>query len=258
VRAHFAGWDARTLALALDEVTLGLAPAERAELLARTAPRDLEALELAVAELNVAALVELEAPPAALLGRLAADARACAPAAGPGTVAPPRVAPPRARLAPWAMAGWLAAAVLLAVLAIQRLAARPADPSTRRERLLASASDVVRAAWQATTDPLAGGVSGEVVWSSARQEGYMSFRSLPPNDPARQQYQLWIFDPTRADWEAKPVDGGVFDVGPDPEVVVPIDAKLDVRQAALFALTLEAPGGVVVSAREHLLATAKP
>ncbi len=84
----------------------------------------------------------------------------------------------------------------------------------------------------------------------------MVFTGLKPNDPKRQQFQLWIFDPTRADWEAKPVDGGVFDVSSDGEVVVPIDAKLNVRETALFAVTLEVPGGVVVSERERLVLTA--
>ncbi len=36
------------------------------------------------------------------------------------------------------------------------------------------------------------------------------------------------------------------------EVVVEIDAKLPVAEAALFAITVEAPGGVVVSSRERI------
>ena len=121
---------------------------------------------------------------------------------------------------------------------------------------MASASDLVRAPWKASADPLAGQLSGDVVWSSARQEGYLRLKALAPNDRKRAQYQLWIFDPTRDDWEAKPVDGGVFDVAAGGEVVITIEAKLAVRKAALFAVTLEVPGGVVVSKREHLLATA--
>jgi hypothetical protein len=259
VSAHFAGWDRRTLELALDEVTFGLAPGDRRELLTRADARSLEELELAVAELSVAALGELESPPAELTRRIAADARAWLAAPDPARPAPPPAVPVRtARVPRWAAAGWLAAALVLALFVLERVRARPLDPSQRRAELVAGATDLVRAQWKASDDPLAGGVSGEVVWSSARQEGYMSFRSLPSNDPARNQYQLWIFDPTRADWEARPVDGGVFDVGPGEEVVVPVEAKLEVRRAVLFALTLEAPGGVVVSAREHLLATATP
>lgn len=252
---RFASWDERTLALAVDEVTVGLAREECAELRARVRARDLEALELAVAELNVAALGELEAPPAELLHRIADDARAWldSPRSEP-SVAPLR----RARASLWAAAGWIAAALVLALFALERVRSRPLDPVDRRERLLAQASDLVRAEWKSSDDPLAGGVRGEVVWSRANQEGYMSFRALPRNDPAQSQYQLWIFDPTRPDWEAKPVDGGVFDVDANDEAIVPIDAKLEVRRAALFAVTLEPPGGVVVSAREHLLATATP
>ena len=37
---------------------------------------------------------------------------------------------------------------------------------------------------------------------------------------------------------------------------VPIDAKIVVDEAKLFAITLERPGGVVVSSRERLLLTA--
>ena len=86
----------------------------------------------------------------------------------------------------------------------------------------------------------------------------MRFRGLAPNDSSESQYQLWIFDPTRADWEAKPVDGGVFDVPDTGEVVVPIDAKLAVAETALFAITIEVPGGVVVSERECPVLTASP
>jgi hypothetical protein len=255
VSARFAGWEERTFALALDEVTVGLEREERVELHSRVRTRDLEELELAIAELHVAALGELESPPAELMRRISDDAHAWLDAS---KSQPPAVPLRRARAPFWAAAGWLAAALVLAMLVLERVRSRPLDPAERREQLLAHASDLVRAPWKPSGDPLAGGVTGEVVWSRSRQEGYMTLRSLPPNDPARNQYQLWIFDRTRPDWEAKPIDGGVFDVGASDEVIVPIDAKLEVRQAALFAVTLEPPGGVVVSAREHLLATATP
>lgn len=257
--AHFSGWDQRTLELALDEVTFGLDPLDREELLARVDPRALEELEFAVASLNVAALGKLESPPAELTRRIAAAGRARLATTASTPPASQRPAPiPSARPRGWVAAALLAAALVLAVFVLDRVRERRLAPFERREQLLASASDLVRAAWKASDDPFAGGVSGDVVWSSARQEGYMTLRSLPANDPARNQYQLWIFDSTRAEWEAKPVDGGVFDVAPGAEVIVPIDAKLEVRRAAMFALTLEAPGGVVVSAREHLLAIATP
>jgi hypothetical protein len=66
------------------------------------------------------------------------------------------------------------------------------------------------------------------------------------------QYQLWIFDAARD--QRYPVDGGVFDVPANAgEVVIPIRASLMVRKPAAFAVTLEKPGGVVVSGREHVI-----
>jgi anti-sigma-K factor RskA len=66
------------------------------------------------------------------------------------------------------------------------------------------------------------------------------------------QYQLWIFDAERN--EAYPVDGGVFDVPAksDGDVVIKIDPRIPVSRATAFAITVERPGGVVVSSRERL------
>ena len=128
-----------------------------------------------------------------------------------------------------------------------------APEPTLRERVDGDA-DAMVIDWSATDDPAAQTVSGDVHWSSSLQAGYMRFRDLPANDPAREQYQLWIFDATRDD--AHPVDGGLFDVAGDGEVIVPIAARLLVRDATLFAVTVEAPGGVVVSDRERLILVA--
>ncbi len=50
----------------------------------------------------------------------------------------------------------------------------------------------------------------------------------------------------------------VFDVSSTGEVIVPIAAKLRVDDATLFSVTIERPGGVVVSKRERIVVTAKP
>jgi hypothetical protein len=56
-----------------------------------------------------------------------------------------------------------------------------------------------------------------------------------------------------------PVDGGVFEIPADGgEVVIPIEAKLPVGQPTLFAVTVEPPGGVVVSSRERIVLVAQP
>jgi hypothetical protein len=110
--------------------------------------------------------------------------------------------------------------------------------------------------WSATEDPAAAGAGGAVVWNGAAQAGVMRFNGLQPNDPAEWQYQLWIFDAARDD--RFPVDGGVFDVGPGGEALVPIRARLPVSDAVLFAITVERAGGVVVSSRERIALVAQP
>lgn len=126
----------------------------------------------------------------------------------------------------------------------------------QRAELLASAKDVTTLPWTATKDPNAAGASGDVVWSSAEQKGFMRFTGLAANDAKQIQYQLWIFDKNRP--QETPVDGGVFDVSATGEVIVPITAKLSVDDPVLFAVTIEKPGGVVVSKRERIVVTAAP
>lgn len=82
----------------------------------------------------------------------------------------------------------------------------------------------------------------------------MTFSGLPVNNPSEEQYQLWIFDAKQDD--RYPIDGGVFDVT-SPTVVVPIDAKIRVSDPSMFAITIEKPGGVVVSDRSRLPLLAK-
>lgn len=103
--------------------------------------------------------------------------------------------------------------------------------------------DAVKATWNGK-EPGYETVSGDVIWSDANQSGFMRLVGLPPNNPETAQYQLWIVDPNR---DSHPVDGGVFDVPVAGEVIIPIDAKLSVDQPKVFAITLEKPGGVVVS-----------
>ncbi|MDB5215000.1 MAG: hypothetical protein JWO86_2927, partial [Myxococcaceae bacterium] len=128
-------------------------------------------------------------------------------------------------------------------------------PSELRDKLLA-AEGTARAEWTPTKDPLGKAATGEVVWNNDQQKGTMRFRGLAKNDPSRAQYQLWIFDKTRD--EKYPVDGGVFDVDSETgDVIVPIRATLAVNAPLLFAVTLEKPGGVVVSKRDRIVVTAK-
>lgn len=149
---------------------------------------------------------------------------------------------------------WMVAAVCLAVTLLsliwRGLGTNVApDPAQLRRNLIASAEDLIELNWSAGPTPIAG-AEGDVVWSPRKQQGFLRFRGLPVNDPDQRQYQLWIFD--RNQDEKTPVDGGVFDINSDGEVIVPIRAKLRVAEAYLFAVTIEKPGGVVVSSRERL------
>lgn len=168
-------------------------------------------------------------------------------------------APARDRLRVLAWSGWIAAAAALVVaLAVWKSRDTvPATPSLadQRARFVAEATDALSVAWKPTDDPNGKNVSGDLVWSPSRQQGFMRFRGLPANVAERAQYQLWIFDKPRG--TDQPVDGGVFDVGSNTsEWIVPIHAKLKVFEPTLFAVTEELPGGVVVSKREHVVALA--
>jgi hypothetical protein len=125
------------------------------------------------------------------------------------------------------------------------------DLASERRAFLASHPRVIERAWRAGGDPTGERVTGDVVWDSASQTGYMRFVNLPRNEPNAEQYQLWIFDGERD--QRYPVDGGVFDVGKGRgEQIIRIHANLPVRLPLVFAVTVEHPGGVVVSDRSRL------
>lgn len=149
------------------------------------------------------------------------------------------------------LAWTLLAASLLLALGLWSPSENSRSPLTAfqvRENVLAS-SDAIQVAWSEGPTALPEDVSGDVVWSNSSQQGVMRFVGLPINDPMLSQYQLWIIDPNRDD---EPIDGGVFDVTSTGEILVPIDAKLRVVSPAAFAITIEKPGGVVVSTQEKL------
>jgi hypothetical protein len=164
-------------------------------------------------------------------------------------------------------AGWLAAAAAIAIAAIGWMRPAQTTPSqdpdsiaqlTAEERLVALDSDPRSVsdewfAWYGGTlapendpRPAAEQVTGRYVWNEAIQEGYMVFENMPINDPSVEQYQLWLVS---ADHE-HPIDGGVFDIATGGRVIVPIDPKISATNIAALGITVEKPGGVVVSSRE--------
>ncbi|MEO1511259.1 MAG: anti-sigma factor [Planctomycetota bacterium] len=177
------------------------------------------------------------------------------------------------RVPGWAWMGWAASAALLGLAFV--LGAPDRDPTVQElQAELRTVADFVSWAWDDPADGLPAetdGLGGEVEWSDSEDRGFMRFAGLDVNDPSETQYQLWIFDEQRPSGDLpefgdsflsqRPVDGGVFDLAdaevlPSGEVIVPIDAKLPVGKALAFAVTVEQPGGVVVSDRSLVVALA--
>ena len=146
---------------------------------------------------------------------------------------------------------WAIAAIFLILFVAQFMVSESVpSPETARQALVEEADDLIRTSFGGVGDYKE--MSGEVVWSDERQEGYMSLSNLPVNDPQKKQYQLWIVDPER---DEKPVDGGVFDISSeDGTTIIPIRNPLVVRDPKAFVITLEQPGGVVVSKQEVVVA----
>lgn len=169
---------------------------------------------------------------------------------------------PKRSLSQWL--GWAVAAAACLVLAVNLWMTRPAPVSAppapltmaqQREQLMRESADVVKAEWSEADPNKQQKITGDVVWSDGKQKGYMLLRGFPKNDASKETYQLWIFDANQDD--KTPIDGGVFDVNENGEVIVPIDAKIKVINPKMFAVTAEKPGGVVVSKREKMISIAK-
>lgn len=211
-------------------------------------------LEKVAATVSLAAIGQVEPMPENLrrvvssTGRAVVSEVATRRIADVVQVAQPQSGRIRERLA------WLAclAASVLAVFFWQRSQSdfeRAAPPLVTRDSLLASAADLIQTEWIEGTTPLINKVSGDIVWSDSEQSGYMRFVGMPANDPKVWQYQLWILDPSR---DSKPIDGGVFDITSGEEAVVAIQAKLPVNRPTGFVVTIEKPGGVVVSDQRRM------
>ncbi|MFK7736644.1 MAG: anti-sigma factor [Pirellulaceae bacterium] len=149
---------------------------------------------------------------------------------------------------------WLAcAAAIVVAVGLWKPESKPVELTLSQQReVLQRSAQTIQVPWAAATSPFETPVSGDVVWNTEQQQGVMRFVGLPKNDPTVEQYQLWIIDPGR---DEEPIDGGVFDAGDvdeNGEVFVEINAKLNVVSPGAFAITIEKPGGVVVSTQDRL------
>jgi anti-sigma-K factor RskA len=154
-----------------------------------------------------------------------------------------------------ALARW--ATYVSAIAALSMLAAAvwlhlhrddPPDPDAVLEQLEAD-EDTLEWTFRAEQDDAVGeGAGGRVLWSPERQQGELVVQGLVANDASESQYQLWIVDAQR---EGPPVPGPVFDVA-DDEVQVVFDVALVIAEPSAFLITVERPGGVVVSKQDRV------
>ena len=73
------------------------------------------------------------------------------------------------------------------------------------------------------------------------QKGFIDLSGLAVNDPKVEQYQLWILDKSKE----RP-NAGVFDITAGKNIFE-FRPGIDFTAADGFAVTIEKPGGVVVS-----------
>ena len=170
------------------------------------------------------------------------------------------------------VAGWLGWVAAAAAIAVAVMVANPTEPMRPQNRAQLVAwidqhPSAVQWDWAPGLVDPDEDATGLVTFDPETQEGYMLIKGLEPNDPKFQQYQLWIWDQEREPDPANPaplaenvhpVDGGVFDVNSEGEAVIPIEAKLIVGKPYLFAITVERPGGVAKSGKEHVPRIAAP
>jgi hypothetical protein len=258
--------DERLLDLLTLQATQGLSDAETTELQALLNEHPQLAddeLDASVAAILLASRTEHDAMPPQLAAKILASARVSAAVTTKVVPMSPRKPLWRSEAAGW----WSAAACLL--LAITgwwpRIAGERTAPSAvaqltaeqQREQLLSSGR-AIQATWSPGNDAADNTLVGDVVFDPVTQRGYLRFRGIPANDPRLEQYQLWIADSSRTPPE--PVDGGVFNTPQTSvtgDVIIPFEAKLPVGKPAAFVVTVEQPGGVVVSKQERVLALAK-
>lgn len=118
----------------------------------------------------------------------------------------------------------------------------PLTMAQRRQQLLNSAPDAIHIRFNSPEGPLGLQATGDVVWSTAKQTGYLRLKGLASNDPKQSQYQLWIVEENPMRTET--VTAGVFDVGQRmDELILPIHSDHFVQRPIMFVISIEPPGG---------------
>lgn len=238
----------RLLDLLAAEATQGLSEAETRELaglLVMFPHTDPDSLAHAAAAADLALSEDPEPLPPHLAAQIEHQAMAYL---GHETLPEPAyesfAPPPRPRTSRFTFLGWSVAAGLAAVFLWTQMP--PSPPNLAKE--YAKLKKV------AGTQEFIGdkdGVTGNAAWHAGKQEGYIEVKGLPPLDPTKEKYQIWIVDGGRSD--PQPVDGGLFDLTSDGTAYVRVNPRLLVKEAKMLAITKEVADGVVVSKGPMLL-----
>jgi len=246
--------DSRLVELLADQALVGLSSQDELELESLLAANG-EEDELSLA--STAALLELsllkpadwQPMPAGAQRRLVKAGRKWASATSSVLQAPELVDSPGMAMSRgatrlvWKTGPWLVAA---ACLVLTGIAVYNWSPWVKPDivQVVNRVPDREVLPWADWDNPEVKGVSGETVWCESKQMGYMRFVNLPQNDPAKEQYQLWIVDERGM---GQRISGAIFDANPSGETIVPIEPGIQVKGAKLFAVTIEPPGGMWVS-----------
>lgn len=243
------------------EATQPLSTAEEAELdalLTAFPDQDPDDFELAAAAVYLALSGPPEPLPAALAEKLYTASVAVAPARPP---APAKPRDEKARGMSWVgWAGWAVAASLAALLVYTNWPKPPEAKlpevvvQTPEQKLPGLKGDA--AARPATFAAAKGNLSASVVWSDVKQEGYLEVRGLPPNDPQKERYQLWVVDAKRPK-DFPPISAGLFDAKPGTNTVA-VNVSIPVGDAAMFVISKEGPSGVWVTTPDKFVIAMPP
>ena len=169
----------------------------------------------------------------------------------------------------WQSLGWVFAAAACIALAVviwnkPRVEYVQAPPpqitptptpnaNEQRQQLLASSNDLVQKSWTDFDPKKPLNVRGDFVWSNSAQKGFARFQNMPVNDKSKETYQIWIFDET----QKNPISAGVFDADQTGEIIIPMEAAIRVEKPTMIGITVEKPGGVMVSDLSKVMAVAK-
>ena len=130
---------------------------------------------------------------------------------------------------------------------LQRLQANLTTSETRLTQLRAELQALQQrnalaqmqiATLQSTVDEYKQGVA-VVVWDSEKNQGILKLDKMPAVAPDK-DYQLWVVDPAKP----RPVNAGVIKMDANGFARIDFKPVMDVTEAAKFAVSVEAKGGV--------------